>query len=537
MISLDYYLNNKLQHKASLDTLDYSIERIEDGNRLKYILSAKNDIKLKRAYKVYTRKYNDSDVIFANGYQSWTDSHEYTINHSFKDIKHSFKPVVKKFGLDKYGDSSFIKYKKHVLHAFDYSYVRGIDPLFIGSHNSDNAYLIIRHDIKNNKIILDADVNGLTLKANESIVLMDFEYNVGPLEVSIHSFVSQYKNEAPKIFGYTSWYNHYQNINEEIILDNLNSLDERFNLFQIDDGYETYVGDWLSVDKNKFPNGLEPIAKKIKERNLTAGIWLAPFVAEEKSDLFINHKDLFFKDSKNRPVKAGGNWSGFYVLDIYNPQTLEYIKKSLEYYKNMGFTFFKLDFLYAVNLCNYPGKTRAMVTSFAYKFLRTVLKDDKVLGCGAVISCSNQTFDYLRIGPDVTLKFDDVWYMKHFHRERISTKISIQNTIYRSIFNNYFFGNDPDVFLLRDTNISLSKKQKEALATINALFGNVLMTSDNIAEYDEDNKRFLESILYINQHAKNPMYTKRGKIIYISYDLDGKLVHMTYNTKKGIFID
>ncbi|MCI5583646.1 MAG: hypothetical protein MR357_08025, partial [Anaeroplasma sp.] len=79
MISLDYYLNNKLQHKASLDTLDYSIERIEDGNRLKYILNAKNDIKLKRAYKVYTRKYNDSDVIFANGYQSWTDSHEYTI--------------------------------------------------------------------------------------------------------------------------------------------------------------------------------------------------------------------------------------------------------------------------------------------------------------------------------------------------------------------------------------------------------------------------------------------------------------------------
>ena len=91
--------------------------------------------------------------------------------------------------------------------------------------------------------------------------------------------------------------------------------------------------------------------------------------------------------------------------------------------------------------------------------------------------------------------------------------------------------------MLRDTNISLSRKQKEALATINALFGNVLMTSDNIAEYNEDNNRFLKSILYINHNDKNPMYTKRGKIIYISYDLDGKLVHMTYNTKKGIFID
>ena len=42
-------------------------------------------------------------------------------------------------------------------------------------------------------------------------------------------------------------------------------------------------------------------------------------------------------------------------------------------------------------------------------------------------------FDYLRIGADVTLIFDDVWFMRHLHRVRISTKMSLQNTIYRSI--------------------------------------------------------------------------------------------------------
>ena len=36
-----------------------------------------------------------------------------------------------------------------------------------------------------------------------------------------------------------------QDINEKIILRDLDALDSRFELFQIDDGYETFVGDWL----------------------------------------------------------------------------------------------------------------------------------------------------------------------------------------------------------------------------------------------------------------------------------------------------
>jgi alpha-galactosidase len=93
--------------------------------------------------------------------------------------------------------------------------------------------------------------------------------------------------------------------------------------------------------------------------------------------------------------------------------------------------------------------------------------------------------------------------MRFFHRERISTKVTLQNTIYRSIFARSLFLNDPDVFLLRDNNISLSKEQKEALATINSLFGNVLMTSDNPGDYDEERKEVLTKILHINQDAKN----------------------------------
>ena len=169
---------------------------------------------------------------------------------------------------------------------------------------------------------------------------------------------------------------------------------------------------------------------------------------------------------------------------------------------DLGVDFFKLDFLYAAALPQYEGKTRCMVQDEAYQLLRSILGDRLILGCGANIINSYEHFDYLRVGPDVSLDFDDVFYMRLFHRERVSTKITIQNTIYRSFMNNHLFGNDPDVFLLRDENIKLTLPQREALSKINALFGSVLMTSDDIATYDEEKKALLAEALHLFRDAK-----------------------------------
>jgi len=127
--------------------------------------------------------------------------------------------------------------------------------------------------------------------------------------------------------------------------------------------------------------------------------------------------------------------------------------------------------------------------------------------------------------------------MKFFHRERISTKVTLQNTIYRSIFARSLFLNDPDVFLLRDNNISLSLEQREALATINALFGNVLMTSDNPGDYDDARKEILNRILHINHDATDRRYSRNGDLINISYMLDDEEIHKVYDTKRGVFND
>ena len=234
--------------------------------------------------------------------------------------------------------------------------------------------------IKDNRNIhLTSDVKGIKLSSGESKAVLDY-YFFDSYREGIEQFNICYpKKNIEKLFGYTSWYNYYQNINEEIILRDLNALDSRFNLFQIDDGYETFVGDWLDVDTAKFPNGLKPILDNIHNRGFKAGLWLAPFVAEEKSKLFKEHNDWIKRDSKGKLVKSGGNWSGHYALDLDKQEVRDYIEKCLKHYMDMGFDFFKLDFLYAVGLIPTVGKSRSQTQREAYQFLRNVLKDKLIL--------------------------------------------------------------------------------------------------------------------------------------------------------------
>ena len=545
MIKISYYKGNELiSTNKSDDNVDISIK--DENNRYELSITAKNDIKLITAIKNLNLKIDRASKYFLNGYQSWTDTEESYFGqiektsqrgwlyYKDKDVsKNRHDPLNKKFAFDRYGDMFIYQYSRLRLHGYDLFYIKGKYDFFSYNVNYKNAFLIYEV-IKHKKVAnVIADVRNYELKKGDTFILFDYMY-FNSFAEGINTFRNTFNLlNKNKIFGYTSWYNYYQNINEKIINRDLDALDNRFNLFQIDDGYESYVGDWLNIDKKKFPNGLEEIVKKIHDKGYKAGIWLAPFVAEEKSKLFKERKDLFKKDKHGNPIKCGGNWSGFYVLDILNPDARSYIKECLEYYINLGFDFFKLDFLYSISLPHYDNYTRAMITDYGYSFLREILKDKLILGCGAYIFSSYQQFDYLRVGPDVSLKFDDLFFMRNAHRERISTKTTIKNTIYRSIFNNHLFLNDPDVFLLRDDNISLNEYQKEALLIINALFGSVLMTSDNIKNYDNKKNKLLDKAFDLFNNANNITYERNNNYIIIKFYKNNNLNVFKYNTSKG----
>ena len=530
------YLKNGKTYKTTASNSDLEVNVLNNDHRYTVNVSAKSDITLVSVNNVIPFHVNFRDLYFLNGYQSWTDSHEYSLFKRLRNIKKSPHIISKMFAMSAYGDSTFYKYSIRKSHGYDFFYSKGKHESFIINLIPNTAYLLIELIKDNRNLHLTSCVDGLKLAKGQSLTVLDY-YFFDNYQKGLDKFNEVYpKKNIEKLFGYTSWYNYYQNINEGIILRDLEALDTRFNLFQIDDGYETFVGDWLDVDSNKFPNGLEPIVKRIHDKGYKAGLWLAPFVAEEKSKLFKEHNDWIKRDRKGKLVKSGGNWSGHYALDLDKEEVRNYIKKCLEHYMSLGFDFFKLDFLYACGLIPSEGETRSQTQRKAYQFLRDILKDKLILGCGANIANSIDVFDYLRVGPDVSLIFDDVSYMRLFHRERISTKVTIQNTIYRSFFNQRLFANDPDVFLLRDGNIKLNSEQRKALTKINALFGSLLMTSDNISGYHEEQSKILNESLNIFKNSEIVSFETKGKNIKVIYKVDNKEHEFLYNTKKGVLV-
>lgn len=532
MINLKYSVQGTRVVTRTSDA-NVVIEEKRYKNRRTVTVTAFQDIELIDADVSLKKYFNPDDLIMANGYQSWTETKEFAIGEYLNNLNNRPKNVVEKYKFKAYGSQAFWDMPVGTHLGFDFSYIKGENPVFFGNMNFKNAYLLIWFDEGKNLIRLQSDIEGRKLQSGESYTL--FDYVILPDGKEYFDRFSPRTKE--KLFGYTSWYNHYQDINEELISDALEKSDDRFNLFQIDDGYETKVGDWMDIDADKFPDGLQGIVKKIHDKGMKAGIWLAPFVAETESAVAKEHPEWIAKDPDGNNIYAGSNWSGFMPLDLNNEDAVKYVREALRFHKELGFDFFKLDFLYAVNLCPIHGKTKSETSEYAYSLLREELGDALILGCGATLSNANGKFDFCRIGPDVSLSFDDALYMRMFHPERVSTKVTLQNTIFRSMLDGHMFMNDPDVFLLRDDNIKLSLEQRKALTKINALFGSLLMTSDNIAEYDADKKKILEDALAIFKNGRLVSYTRKSKCIFIEFELNGKNRIIIYDPQKGTMLE
>lgn len=509
-------------------------DRKQSGRRTVVVTcDAPDGLTLVSAEILMHHTFHLDDLIMANGYQSWTETREFTQGEYLSDLYKLPKMVVEKSHLRCYGSQAFWKFPAGGHLGFDFSWIRGKEPFFIGSFNYKNAYLLIRFEEKEDQLRLLSDCEGKHLDKGQSFVLFDYV-----IAENGDEYFSRFRPRSFKrLLGYTSWYNHYQNISEPILDEALAGIDARFDLFQIDDGFESAVGDWMEVDRSKFPEGLQPMVAKIHNKGLRAGVWLAPFVAEEKSKLVAEHPDWIARDEKGNKIFAGGLWSGYYPLDLNVPDAVEYIRNTLRHYSQLGFNFFKLDYLYACNFKPLKGMTRCETSEFAYRLLREELSGKLILGCGAVLSNAFERFDYCRVGPDVSLTFDSAPHKRILHPERVSTRNTILNTIYRSPLNQKVFLSDPDVFMLRDTNNKLSFTRRTALTKLNALFGSILMTSDNVSAYDDAKKKVLEEALTLFYRGNVLSYERHDQVVEIWYELGGEKRKFYYDFQKGTLSD
>ena len=473
-----------------------------EGDVFSVKLTANEDITIQKLCAEFEYDFNESDRIFLNGYQSWTDSTEHSVDGKMRGIGHIPYAIREKYAFSQYGDYNFADYGDN-MHGWSYGYIRNDDKyIFIGSLAEYTGFTQLITRVDKGLVSLNKDCEGVTVNGEWcALKLLITEGEENAVFDRYFSELDIKPRTLKPIFGYTSWYNHYQNINEATIMEDLNGLNAltcKADVFQIDDGWQTAVGDWLAVDVVKFPNGMKKIADDIKEAGLIPGIWLAPFICEENSAIFRYNKEWLLLDNKLEYVRGGSNWSGFYALDIYNPEVREYIRFAIETIINeWGYKLLKLDFLYAACIMPRHDKTRGQIMAEAMDFLRECAGDAMILGCGVPLASAFGKVEYCRVGCDVSLEWNDKLHMRLMHRERVSTKNTILNTVFRRQLDGRAFLNDPDVFLLRPCNNSLTDAQKKCLAEVNALMGSVLFTSDNFYDYTEKETKELSKIMKI----------------------------------------
>ncbi len=293
--------------------------------------------------------------------------------------------------------------------------------------------------------------------------------------------------------GWCSWYYYYTRVSEPMLRRELATIRQRqvrWQYFVLDDGYETAVGDWLSVNA-KFPSGLAALASEVRGSGLAPGLWLAPFIARRNSRLYREHPEWVLRDERGRPLVAGWNpnWGIdglFYGLDTTHPAFQDQLRRWVRtMVHEWGFQYLKLDFAYGACLpavaCD-RSLSPAERLSLGYQLIReTAGPRVFLLGCGSPLAPARGWVDAMRIGPDVA----PYWFAKYrYHLTRdphaVCTQFAIRNILNRCAMHRRLWINDPDCLLLRDRDTKLTADERRSLANVVAITGGMMVLSDQL---------------------------------------------------------
>ncbi len=445
------------------------------------------------------------EYVGLNGYQTWTESGWYNPSHRQKGLRRILNPINNKYNLYHYGDYAFYDYNRKDYHLHSYHFVeflnKDVETMY-WSLDEHDGFSLFEYSNKLNKLCITKE----TPKESKTGDKYSHQLFIASGEQAkvweALARLQQRPRLAPSssVTGWTSWYNYYTDINAKIIEQNINSIKNTavdLDVFQIDDGWQKAVGDWSVNDK--FPDGLQGIVSQVKSIGMKPGLWLAPFIAEEGSDLYKHHKDWLQQDDKGRCIQAGfsNGWSGnFYVLDFDKQAVVDYLTQVFTtVISDWGFEFLKLDFLYAACIIPKANETRGSRMHRAMQLIRSMIGGTTLLACGVPLASASGITDFCRVSADIDLRWES-FFLKHVlrYQERVSTRSAIVTSLFRSRLDGIFFKNDPDVFLLRPENNRLTSDEKLLLLIVNKIVGSLVFTSDNVEVYSASQVQLIQAL-------------------------------------------
>ena len=240
--------------------------------------------------------------------------------------------------------------------------------------------------------------------------------------------------ESLQLKGWSTWDYYGRVYDTKDVIDNIDQLGAdglKANIIQIDGGWWTARGDYLSVRKN-LQGGMKAIADYSKSKGYKAGIHLDGFRADKTSNIYKEHPDWFLKDQDGelicQSVDRKDAFMQYIYFDFSNPAVCAYMKNVLSTIRTeWGFSYFKIDFmrygLLETILTEHGKEKKGMKkvtavkafdnnltsmerTRLGLKSMREGIGDGFFLACSSVFGPTIGIVDGIRTGGDISPTFE-----------------------------------------------------------------------------------------------------------------------------------
>jgi alpha-galactosidase len=446
--------------------------------------------------------------VFLNGYQSWSVADWFTLG--VDDDPSTTKCPSLERGMH-HADKTPVS-DRGVLRSELMTVVNGVTYGFVGGTEHDGTFWLRARDGRI-EIDVNAHFGGITMKAGETRRLHDVRRfpSADAWATEIGAAMSA-RVDAPFQVGWCSWYHWFHDITEAALREQLALADAwPFDVFQLDDGYQASIGDWLTTN-DKFPTAIDGIASLIAGAGRVPGIWIAPFVASPESEVARLHPDWFARHEPTGSPLVGNANPGWGppvgTLDTTNPEVLAHLEHVARSLVDAGYRYLKLDFTYAPAI---PGVysdsswTGAQRVRAGMEAIRRGAGDDVfVLGCGLPLAQGIGVVDGMRIGPDVARFWDppeSVWTGAAYKGVEPSTSNALRNTVQRDFMHRRLWLNDPDCIMLRTSATKLTPAQVEQWALAVGASGGMALVSDDLSLLDSSSRALLDRVLELGRAA------------------------------------
>jgi alpha-galactosidase len=315
--------------------------------------------------------------------------------------------------------------------------------------------------------------------------------------------------------GWCSWYHYFHDVTQDDITANLQRADDwPFDVFQVDDGFQSAIGDWLTTNE-KFPAGLEALASSIASRGRRPGLWLAPFLCAPDSVIAHEHPEWLARGFDGEPLLNMFNapWGGgrdglMYGLDTTLPEVQEHLRSLAATVVAMGYTYLKLDFTFSPSfdgVWSDRSLTPAQRVRAGFEAIRAGAGNDTfLLGCGVPLAHSVGIVDGNRIGADVAPAWSlssDAPMLSGYAGTQPATRHAWAATATRSFMHRRLWLNDPDCVMLRSEQTDLSIAAAQTWARAVGVSGGMVLVSDDLALLGESARSLLNESIELSQRA------------------------------------